>query len=127
MQPKAYTKKVLQYFRSPKHAGEIKKADGLGEVGNPTCGDVMRVSIKVKDNKIMDIKFKTFGCIAAISSTEALCRIAKGKSLEKAKKITAKDIMKELGGLPQIKIHCSVLGADALRKAIGQYEKKHKN
>lgn len=126
MKQQTYGKKVLQYFKNPKHVGEIKKADGKGEVGNPTCGDVMSVSIKVKNNKISNIKFKTFGCIAAISSTEALCRIAKGKTLEKAKNINAKDIMKELGGLPPIKVHCSVLGADALRKAIESYQKKKK-
>ncbi|MFC1731656.1 iron-sulfur cluster assembly scaffold protein [candidate division KSB1 bacterium] len=124
MKQKTYTKKVLQYFKNPKHVGEIKKADGIGEVGNPTCGDVMNISIKVKSNKIAEIKFRTFGCIAAISSTEALCRVAKGKTLDMAKKITAKDITKELGGLPSIKVHCSVLGADALRKAVEDYEKK---
>lgn len=126
MKYQTYTKKVLQYFKNPKHVGEIKNPDGIGKVGNPICGDVMAVFIKVKDNKIADIKFKTFGCIAAISSTEALCRVAKGKKLADAKKISAKDIMKELGGLPPIKMHCSVLGADALRKAIQHYEEKHK-
>lgn len=119
-----YSKKVLQYFKNPKHAGEVKDADGVGQVGNPVCGDVMRISIAVKNNRISDIRFKTFGCVAAIGSTEALCRIAKGKTIADAKRITAKDIAKELGGLPSIKMHCSVLGADGLKKAIEDYEKK---
>ena len=123
----AYTQKVLKYFKKPKFVGELKNADGIGQVGNPRCGDMMNVYIKVKNNKINDIKFKTFGCIAAISSTEALCKIAKGKTLEQAKKITSKDIVKELGGLPFIKIHCSVLGADGLKKAIADYEQKHES
>lgn len=126
MHSQQYTKKVIHYFRNPKHVGEIKNPDGVGRVGNPTCGDMMDVYIKVKGNKINDIKFKTFGCIAAISSTEALCRIAKGKPIKEAQKISAKDIMNELGGLPGIKIHCSVLGADALKKAIENYTKKLK-
>lgn len=118
-----YSKKVFDYFKKPKHVGVIKDADGVGRVGNPTCGDMMDVYIKIKNNRIAEIRFKTFGCIAAISSTEALCRIAKGKTLEQAEKITAKDIMDELQGLPAIKVHCSVLGADALRKAITEYRK----
>jgi len=122
-----YTKKVFEYFKNPKHVGEIENADGVGEIGNATCGDMMRVSIKVKDNRIDDIKFKTFGCVAAISSTEALCRVALGKTLEEAKKISAKDIMDELGGLPDIKVHCSVLGAGALKRAVEEYEGKQKN
>ncbi|MFO8016656.1 MAG: iron-sulfur cluster assembly scaffold protein [Candidatus Woesearchaeota archaeon] len=119
-----YTKKVFEYFQNPQHAGEFKDPDGTGEVGNPKCGDMMEISIKVSDDRIDDIKFKTFGCIAAISSTEALCRVAKGKTLEEAKRITSKEIMEELGGLPPVKIHCSVLGADALKKAIEDYENR---
>lgn len=122
----AYTTKVLKYFKNPKFVGEMKNADGIGEVGNPRCGDMMNVYIKVKNNKITDIRFKAYGCIAAISSTEALCKVAKGKTLEQAKKITSRDIVKELGGLPIIKLHCSVLGADGLKKAIQNYEQKHK-
>ncbi|PIN86149.1 iron-sulfur cluster assembly scaffold protein [Candidatus Woesearchaeota archaeon CG10_big_fil_rev_8_21_14_0_10_44_13] len=126
MQHGQYTKKVLDYFKNPKHAGDVKNASGVGQVGNPVCGDMMKISIAVKDDRISDIRFKTFGCVAAIGSTEALCRIAKGKKLADAKKITSKDIAKELGGLPGIKMHCSVLGADGLKKAIDDYEKKQR-
>lgn len=127
MHSQQYPKKVMKYFKNPKYVGDIKNPDGVGEVGNPTCGDMMDVYIKVEKGRIKDIRFKTFGCIAAISSTEALCRIAKGKTLTDAMKINAKNIVKELGGLPSIKLHCSVLGADALRKAIENYNKKQKN
>lgn len=126
MQHGQYSKKVIEYFKNPKYAGEIKNASGKGEVGNPVCGDMMRISIAVKNNRISDIRFKTFGCVAAIGSTEALCRIAKGKTIAEAKRITSKDITKQLGGLPSIKIHCSVLGAGGLKKAIDDYEKKQK-
>lgn len=127
MHSQQYPKKVIGYFKNPRYVGDIKNPDGVGEVGNPTCGDMMDVYIKVEKGRIKDIRFKTFGCIAAISSTEALCRIAKGKTLKDAMKISAKDIVKELGGLPSIKLHCSVLGADALKKAIEDYNKKQKN
>ena len=121
-----YSKKALEYFKNPKFVGEIKNPDGLGKVGNPVCGDVMHIYIKVKDNKITDIKFKTFGCVAAISSSEALCRIAKGKTLEQAERITNKDILDHLGWLPPVKVHCSVLGAEGLRDAIDNYRKNKK-
>jgi len=122
-----YSKKVMQHGTKPKNVGEIKNADGVGEVGNLRCGDIMKVFIKVKDGKINKIKFLTFGCVAAIASSDALCDLAKGKTLEKAKKITNKDIIKYLGGeVPAIKIHCSVLGQEALRKAIEDYESKLK-
>lgn len=122
-----YSKKVMQHGIKPKNVGEIKNASGIGEVGNARCGDIMGVYIKVKDNKIINIKFKTFGCIAAIASSDALCELAKGKTIEEAKKITNKDIIKYLGGdVPAIKIHCSVLGQEALRKAIQDYESKRK-
>ena len=120
-----YTKNVIKIFKNPKFVGEIKNPSGIGEVGNPICGDMMTVYIKVKDNKITDIKFKTFGCVAAIASSEALCALAKGKTLDKALKLQDKDIVKYLGGLPNIKHHCSVLGAQALRKAIEDYKTKH--
>lgn len=120
-----YTKKVMQHFTHPKHVGEIKNPDGIGEQGNMKCGDVMRVFIKVKNNKLVDVKFKTFGCVAAIASSDVLCKLAKGKTLAEAKKITNQDIVKELGGtMPQEKLHCSVLGMQTLRKAIEDYEKK---
>ncbi|MBU2634529.1 MAG: iron-sulfur cluster assembly scaffold protein [Nanoarchaeota archaeon] len=120
-----YAKKVMEHFMHPKNVGEIKDADGIGEEGNARCGDIMRIFIKVEKDKIVDIKFKTFGCGAAIASSDALCELAKGKTVEEAKKITNKDIVDFLGGeMPGIKLHCSVLGMQALRNAIKDYEKK---
>jgi len=120
-----YSKKVMQNFLHPKNMGEIKNADGVGKIGNPRCGDVMWVYIKVgkKDKKefIKDIKFKTFGCTAAIATSSMITQLAKGKTIEQAKKITTKDIAKSLKGLPPIKMHCSNLASDALRKAIEDY------
>jgi nitrogen fixation NifU-like protein len=104
--------------------GEMKNPDAVGQVGNPTCGDIMKIYIKVKENKIKDIKFQTMGCIAAIATSSMVTELAKGKTLEKAKNITNKDVAKALGNLPKIKLHCSNLAADALRKAIENYEKK---
>ena len=120
----AYSKEVLKRFTSPKHFGEIKNPDGVGQVGNPQCGDVMKIYFKVKGNKINDIKFQTFGCVSAIASSDALCELAKGKTIEEAKKITNKQIIDKLKGLPSIKVHCSVLGANGLKKAILNYEEK---
>lgn len=119
-----YSKKVMEHFKHPKNMGEMKNPDAVGEVGNPACGDVMRVYIKVKENKIADIKFQTMGCIAAISTSSMVTELAKGKTLEQAKKITNKDVAESLGSLPPIKMHCSNLAANALRKAIENYEKK---
>lgn len=121
-----YSKEVMDHFKNPRNTGELKNPDGIGEIGNLTCGDVMRVEIKVKDNIITDIKFKTFGCIAAIATTSMLTELAKGKTLEDAEKITNQDIAKELEGLPPIKMHCSNLAANALKKAIKNYLNKHK-
>jgi len=120
----AYNKAVMKHFTSPEHMGEIKKPDVIGELGNMKCGDVMKIYLKIKDKKIKDIKFETFGCVAAIASSDVLCELAKGKTIEQAKKITNKDIIKKLGNLPSIKEHCSVLGAGALKKAIENYEEK---
>jgi nitrogen fixation NifU-like protein len=119
-----YTKEVLKRFTDPQHYGEIKNADGVGEVGNPKCGDVMRVMLKVKDGIIEDVKFQTFGCVSAIAASDALCELAKGKTIEEAKRINNKAIVNKLDGLPTIKIHCSVLGAEGLKKAIKNYEDK---
>jgi nitrogen fixation NifU-like protein len=119
-----YTKKVKEHFFHPKNVGEIKNADGIGKVGNPTCGDVMAIYIKVKDNRITDIRFKTFGCTAAIATSSILTEMAKGKTLDEALKITRDDVANELGGLPAIKLHCSNLAADALREAIKDYRSK---
>ena len=124
-----YSKKVIQNFKHPKNMGEIKNPDGIGRVGNPRCGDIMEVYIKVRKNKsgkeiIHDIKFRTFGCMAAIASSSILTQIAKGKELSKAEKIKYKDIVKYLGGLPKIKIHCSTMATEGLKRAILDYKKK---
>ena len=121
-----YTKKVKDHFFNPRNVGEIKDADGVGTVGNPSCGDIMTIYIKVKDEKIEDIKFKTYGCAAAIASTSIATEMVKGKTLEEAEKLTRDDVAKELGGLPAIKMHCSNLAADALHKAIEKYRSKKK-
>jgi len=121
----AYNEKVMQHFMNPQNVGDIKDADGIGEVGNPVCGDMMTFYIKVKDDKLEDVKFKTFGCGAAIAVSSMVSQIAKGKTLEEALKITNKDVAEELGGLPKNKMHCSNLGADALHAAIKDYMKKH--
>lgn|SRR3989344_3422080 len=122
-----YNQKILDRFQHPKFSGEIKDADGIGEVGNLRCGDIMRIYIKVKDNKIKDIKFMTYGCIAAIASSDVLCEIVKGKTLDQAMKVTSQDVIKAMGGeVPPIKVHCSVLAQNALKKAIEDYKKKNK-
>jgi len=123
----AYNEKVMQHFINPQNVGEINDADGIGEVGNPVCGDMMTFYIKVKDNKLEDVKFKTFGCGAAIAVSSMVSQIAKGKTIEEALKITNKDVADELGGLPKNKLHCSNLGADALHAAIKNYLKKQKD
>ena len=122
--PCLYTNKALEYFKNPKHAGEIKNPDAKAMVGNAKCGDVLEFFLKIKDNKIIEVKFKTYGCVAAIASSEALAIMAEGKTLEEAMKIKDKDIVKHLGGLPTVKFHCSVLGTSVLRKAIENYKKK---
>ena len=121
-----YSKKVMQHFMHPKNMGEMKDADGIGRVGNPRCGDVMKVYIKVKDNKIKDIKFQTFGCMAAIATSSMITQLAKGKKLEDAEKITNKDVADSLKGLPPLKMHCSNLASDALKEAIRDYQFKVK-
>lgn len=121
-----YTKAVVKRFTNPKNAGEIKDADGVGLVGNVKCGDCMKVFIKVKNRKITSAKFLTYGCIAAIASSDVLCDLAKGKTVEAALKIKDSDIVKALGNLPPIKHHCSVLGSSALKKAIEDYKKRRK-
>lgn len=118
-----YNKNVKDHFMNPRNMGEIKNADGEGTVGNPKCGDVMKVTINVKNDKIDDIKFQTFGCAAAIATSSAMTELAKGKSLEEAKKITNKDVAEFLGGLPSMKMHCSNLAADALHEAINNFKK----
>jgi len=119
-----YTEKVMDHFMNPRNVGEIPDADGVGQVGNPICGDVMSFYIKVKDDRIADVKFKTFGCGAAIAVSSMVSEMAKGMKLDEALKITNKRIAEELGGLPPHKFHCSNLGADALHKAIENYRQK---
>jgi nitrogen fixation NifU-like protein len=119
-----YSEKVMEHFANPRNIGEIENADGVGEVGNPVCGDMMSFYINVKDNKIADIKFKTFGCVAAIAVSSMVTEMALGKTLEEAKKITKKSVAESLEGLPKEKMHCSNLGADALAKAIEDFENK---
>jgi nitrogen fixation NifU-like protein len=121
-----YSEKVMEHFKNPRNMGEIKDADGVGTVGNPVCGDMMTIYIKVKDNRLEDIKFKTFGCGAAIATSSMLTELAKGKTLEEALKITRANVADALDGLPPIKMHCSNLAADALHAAIEDYYKKHK-
>ena len=119
-----YSEKVMEHFMHPRNVGEIEDADGVGEVGNPVCGDMMAFYIKVKDNRLADIKFKTFGCGAAIAVSSIVSEMAMGKTLEEALKITPKSVADELEGLPKQKFHCSNLGAQALQKAIQDYRSK---
>jgi len=120
----AYSQKVMDHFVNPRNVGEIADADGVGTVGNPVCGDMMTFYIKVADGRLSDIKFKTFGCGAAIAVSSMVSEMAMGKTLEEGKHITNKMVADELEGLPPNKMHCSNLGADALRAAIEDYERK---
>jgi len=119
-----YTKKVMDHFKNPRNMGEMEDADSVGEVGNPTCGDLMNIYIKVKDNIIEDISFQTFGCVAAIATSSMITELAKGKTLEEGMKITRKDVADALDGLPPIKMHCSNLASDGLHNAIENYLSK---
>ena len=119
-----YSEKVMDHFMNPRNVGEIPDASGVGTVGNPVCGDLMTMYIKVKDNRLKDVKFKTFGCGAAIATSSMTTELAKGKTIEEALKITRGDVADSLGGLPAIKVHCSNLAADALHTAIKDYLKK---
>ena len=122
-----YSKEVIKRFTNPKNFGEIKNADGVGKVGNPRCGDIMRLYIKVNDKKMIeDIKFHTLGCAAAIATSDMACDLARGKTLKKALKIDYKKIIKKLGDLPPIKIHCSVLAKEGLKAAVKNYYEKRK-
>jgi nitrogen fixation NifU-like protein len=122
-----YSEKVMEHFRNPHNVGEIPDADGVGTVGNPVCGDMMTIYIKVKDNRIANIKFKTFGCGAAVATSSMITELAKNKTLEDALKITRQDVADSLGGLPPVKMHCSNLAADALHEAVKDYQKKEAN
>jgi nitrogen fixation NifU-like protein len=121
-----YSDKVLDHFKSPRNMGEMEDADAVGEVGNPVCGDLMYIYIKVKDDKIDDISFQTFGCGAAVATSSMVTEMAKGKTLDEALEITRKDVADALDGLPPIKMHCSNLAADGLHQAIEKYREKQK-
>lgn len=125
-----YSKKVFQHFRNPQNMGKIKNPDGVATVGNPVCGDIMKMYLKVgkskKEEYIKEIKFQTLGCAAAIATSSIITQMVKGKSLAEAMRINNQKVIQELGGLPKAKIHCSVLAAEALKKAIKNYQKKKK-
>ncbi len=121
-----YTEKVMDHFKNPRNVGEIKDASGVGEVGNPVCGDMMTFYVKIEDNIVKDVKFKTFGCGAAIAVSSIVTEMAIGKTIDEALKITKAMVAQELDGLPPNKMHCSNLGADALHKAIEDYLNKQK-
>lgn len=121
-----YTEKVMEHFRNPRNVGEINNADGVGEVGNPTCGDIMKIFLKVNDEHIIeDVKFQTFGCGSAIASSSMTTELIKGKSIHEAVRLTNKAVVEALGGLPPVKVHCSVLAEQAVKAALYDYAKKH--
>jgi nitrogen fixation NifU-like protein len=122
-----YSKKVMEHFLNPRNVGEIKNPDGYGKVGNPVCGDLMEMYIKVKDDHITDVKFKTFGCGSAIATSSMVTEMAKGLNVNEALKITRNEVASKLDGLPPQKMHCSNLAADALHEAIKDYQKKKKS
>jgi len=119
-----YSDTVMEHFKNPHNVGEIKDADGIGKIGNRRCGDVMWLYIRVEGGRIADIRFKTMGCAAAIATSSMLTDMAKGKTLEEALKITSKGLAEELGGLPPVKLHCSILAADALAEAVYDYYRR---
>ncbi|MBA3065295.1 Fe-S cluster assembly scaffold protein NifU [bacterium] len=121
-----YSDKVMEHFRNPRNVGEIKDADGIGKVGNPVCGDIMNLYIKVKDGVIIDAKFKTFGCGAAIATSSITTELVKGKTIEEALKLSNQAVTEALGGLPAVKRHCSVLAEEALKSAIDDYKSRKK-
>jgi nitrogen fixation NifU-like protein len=121
-----YSEKLMKLFRKPHNFGKIKNADAVGKVGNVICGDVMYLYLKIKDNRIKDVKFETFGCAAAIGTSSIITDMIKGKTIDEALKVSKEDIAKEIGGLPPIKMHCSVLATEALKKAVEEYRMKQK-
>lgn len=120
-----YTEKVMDHFANPRNVGEIENADAIGEVGNAVCGDIMKIYLKIENNIITDIKFKTFGCGAAIATSSMATELIKGKSLDEALKISNKDVIASLGGLPPAKVHCSVLAEEAIKAAVADYYKRN--
>ncbi|MDY6875980.1 MAG: Fe-S cluster assembly scaffold protein NifU [Chloroflexota bacterium] len=119
-----YSEKVLEHYQHPRNLGEIEQADGVGMVGNPVCGDMMKITIKVQDDRIEDVKFKTFGCGAAIATTSMVTELVKGKMLDEALQVTNQDVVEALDGLPPIKVHCSLLAEEAIKAAIEDYRSK---
>ena len=119
-----YSEKVMEHFKNPQNVGELIDADGVGEVGNAKCGDIMRIYLEVEDGIIKDVKFKTFGCGAAVATSSMATELIKGKTLDEAEQITNKRVVEELGGLPSEKLHCSVLAEEAIRAAIKDYREK---
>lgn len=119
-----YSPLVMEHFRNPRNVGEIPDPDGIGEVGNPVCGDLMKIMIKVEDNRIVDIKFQTFGCGAAIATSSIATEMVKGKTLEEALQLSKEAVAEALGGLPPVKMHCSNLAAEAIHKAIEDYKRR---
>ena len=125
--PDSYSEKVMEHLLHPCNVGEIPDADGIGSVGNPVCGDIMKLYIKVENDKIVDAKFKTFGCGAAIATSSMITELVKGKSIEEALKLSNNTVAEALGGLPSIKMHCSVLAEEALKSAVEDYKKRQNN
>ncbi len=116
-----YSEKLIDHFKNPRNQGQISDPDAVSEEGNPACGDVMKIYLKIKEDRIEDIKFETMGCAAAIAVSSVMTELVKGKTLKQAKAVTKDEIVESLGGLPETKIHCSMLGIDALKKAIKNY------
>ncbi|MBN1815169.1 MAG: Fe-S cluster assembly scaffold protein NifU [Anaerolineae bacterium] len=119
-----YSEKVLEHYQNPRNVGKIEDADGVGVVGNPVCGDMMMITIKIQDDRIEDIKFKTFGCGAAIATTSMVTELVKGKTIEEALQVTNRDVAEALDGLPPIKMHCSLLAEEAIRAAVEDYRER---
>lgn len=118
-----YSGKVVDHYTNPRNVGKIEDASGIGEVGNPVCGDIMKMFIKVEDDRIVDVKFKTFGCGAAIATSSIATEMIKGKTIEEALKLKNTDVVNTLGGLPPVKLHCSVLAEEAIQEAIADYRR----
>lgn len=125
MSQNPYSDTVMDHFTNPRNMGEIEGADGVAEVGNPSCGDVTKIFLKIENDRIVDVRFKTFGCAAAIASSSMTTELIKGKTIDEAMKLTNEAVARELGGLPEAKLHCSVMAEDALRAAIEDYKKRH--
>ena len=119
-----YTEQVVDHYQNPRNMGELEEPDGVGVVGNPTCGDMMQIQIKVEDERIAEVKFKTFGCGAAIATTSVATELIEGKTIEEALRVTNKDVMEVLGGLPPVKVHCSLLAEEAIKAAVDDYREK---